>query len=534
MRRLLRSWSALLPAAALAAGLAAVPEARADTLRVVPQADLQNLDPIWTTAIITSNHAYMVYDVLFAADGDLQQQPQMVESYDVSDDRLLWTFTLRDGLLFHDGSPVTATDVVDSTKRWAQRMSAGQTLFRYVDEITAIDERSFELRLTEPFGPVLEALGNPGNPNFIMRSQEAATDPYEQIAEVVGSGPFVFDREVWQPGNIVTYQRFAEYQPREEEASGFAGGKIAHFEQVDWIYLPDPNTAASALLTGEVDILDKPPTDLFPIMEQNPDVVIRVINMLGDQAMVRPNHLIPPFDNPKMREMLLYVVGDQADHLAAMVGMPDLRKPCWAIFGCDVPLAVEDGIGEWNRADRDANMARARELLQEAGYNGERVVIMDPTDFQIIHNMTLVTAQRLRDIGVNVDLQAMDWSSLTSRRPVREHPDVNPGGWHLFHTYSPGGYVADPLANGSLSTNCDQSNWFGWPCDDELEEMRLQFAFAVGEERVELARRFQERYYQIIPYAPVGTFLAPVAYRSDIDGVLDAERLNLWNVHRVQ
>ena len=191
--------------------------------------------------------------------------------------------------------------------------------------------------------------------------------------------------------------------------------------------------------------------------------------------MIRPNHLIPPFNDPRARQALLYLTGDQTHHLAAMVGNRALEAPCWSVMVCGTPLGVDDGIGDWNRDDTEANLEKAKQLLAEAGYDGETIVLMDPTDFEVIHNMSIVTAQKLRDAGVNVDLQAMDWSTLTSRRPVMEAPDENPAGYHLFHTYSPGGYAADPLANGALGAACDQSNWFGWPCDEELEKMRLDF-----------------------------------------------------------
>lgn len=503
-------------------------------LRVVPQADLKNLDPVWTTAIITSNHGYMVYDVLFAMDRELVPQPQMVDTYEQSADGLLWKFKLREGLTFHDGSPVEAADAVLSLERWAARMSSGQTLFKTVDEVVTTGPLTFEIRFKSLFGPVLEALANSGNPLVVMREEEARTDPHEQIEEVIGSGPYIFKRDEWEPGHKVVYVKNEAYSPRSEPASGFAGGKLAHFDRVEWIYLPDTNTATQALLNGEVDVLDKPPPDLLPLMEQSPDVTTEVINKLGFQGMIRPNHLIPPFDNAKARQALLYLVGDQTDHLAAMVGNRELESPCWSVMVCDTPLGVDDGIGEWDRADGAANLEKAKQLLAEAGYNGEPIVVMDPTDFEVIHNMSIVTAQKLRDAGVNVDLQAMDWSTLTSRRPVKEAPDQNPAGYHIFHTYSAGGYAADPLANGALGAACDQSNWFGWPCDDELENMRLQFITVAPEERVALAQRYQQRYYEVVPYVPLGKFLAPIAYRSDLTGILEAERLILWNIQRKQ
>ena len=182
--------------------------AQAQTLKLVPQADLKNLDPIWTTASITNNHGYMVYDVLFALDENLEPRPQMIDSYEVSDDGLAYTFTLRDGMLFHDGSPVEASDAVASIKRWAQKRSDGLAMMERAESLEATDASTFVLKLKEKFGPAIQVLANPTLPMFVMREEEAMTDPNEQVPEVIGSGPFEFVKDKWVPGDKVVYKKF--------------------------------------------------------------------------------------------------------------------------------------------------------------------------------------------------------------------------------------------------------------------------------------------------------------------------------------
>jgi peptide/nickel transport system substrate-binding protein len=195
------------------------------TLRFVAQADLTVFDPIWNTAYITRNHGYLVYDTLFGTDENLQVKPQMVDRTTVSPDSTKYTFTLRDGLRWHDGQPVVAEDCVESLKRWGKKDRFGQLLMAHTGKIAPVDTKTFTLELEEPFGFVLEALGKPSsNVPFMMPARIACTSPDEQIKEVVGSGPFKFARDEWQPGEQVVYLRYSDYVPREDTPSGSTGG----------------------------------------------------------------------------------------------------------------------------------------------------------------------------------------------------------------------------------------------------------------------------------------------------------------------
>lgn len=503
----------------------------AQTLKVVPQADLKNLDPIWTTAAITQNHGYMIYDTLYALDEKLEPRPQMIERHTVSDDGLTWTFTLREGLLFHDGTPVEAKDAVASLKRWNVKRAGGQALAARAESITAKDARTFEIKLKAKFGPMLTVLADPSLPTFVMREKDALTDPNTQVTETVGSGPFVFVKEEWKPGDTVVYKKFDKYVPRKEPSSGFAGGKVVKVERVEWKYIPDTNTATQALIAGEVDVYEIPPMDLLPMLEADPNIVVKVLDPLGKMGHIRPNNLHPPFNDPKARAALQLLV-DQREFLAAQVGNPKYEKVCYAVFMCDAPYTTLAHAEPWMKQDK----AKAKQLLAEAGYNfKDPIVVLVPTDQQIIMNNVLVMIGLLKEIGVNVDAQSMDWSTLTSRRTKMEDPNKEPKvGWHIFPTWWTGIPMSSPITNAPLVASGDpKTAWFGWPKDEEIERLRAAFLEAEGKEaQMKIIEALQKRYYETFPYINTGQFVTPVAWRKTVKNVPNALLFVAWNVEK--
>src|SRR5574337_109655 len=496
---------------------------RGGTLRFIPHADLKVLDPIWTTAYITRNHGYMIYDTLFATDANLQVKPQMVEKYAVSKDHRTYSFTLRDGLKFHDGQPVTAEDCVLSVKRWGARDSLGRLMLAAVGRMAPVDKRTFVVELEQPFGLVLDGLAKPSaSPCFIMPARVAATDPNEQIKETIGSGPYKFVKEEWQPGNQVVYVRNPGYVPRNEAPSGAAGGKRVYLDRVVWRYIPDATTANAALEAGEVDYWENPPLDFVSRLEKNPNLSVFVTDPRGTQGWLRPNHLHPPFNNKKARQALLWMM-DQAEYLQAAIGQPKYYRTCPGVFMCG-GMPYESAVGAPPKPDFD----RARQLLKEAGYDGRPVVLMDPTDIALLHGATLVTRERLTKIGVNVDLQAMDWSTLVSRRAKKEPPKE--GGWNLFHTWSISPDVMTPAVNAAITGTCDKA-WFGWYCSEAMEKLRGEWArTTVPAKRKQLAEEVQRLAFDEVPYVPWGQWGLPSAHRKSVRGVLQFGAQLLWNI----
>jgi peptide/nickel transport system substrate-binding protein len=497
------------------------------TLRFVAQADLKVFDPIWNTAYITRNHGYLVYDTLFGTDENLQVKPQMVDRTTVSPDSTKYTFTLRDGLRWHDGQPVVSEDCVESLKRWGKKDRFGQLLMAHTGKIAPVDKKTFTLELEEPFGFVLEALGKPSsNVPFMMPARIASTSPDEQIKEVVGSGPFKFARDEWQPGEQVVYLRNSDYVPREETPSGSTGGKRVYLDQVIWRYLPDPWDAAEALAAGGADWWDEPPLDFIPKIEQNPDLQTFLIDPLGMQGWLRPNCLHPPFDNRNARQALLHMM-DQVTYLAYAVGQSEYYRPCYSVFACGSPYTTRIGAAPIVEHD----LAKARQLVQESGYDGRPIVVLQPFDRPIMNAAAVVTRQRLESIGFRVILKTMDWSTNLIVRARREPPDK--GGWNLLHTWWQAADVANPAVHFGVS-GAGPRAWFGWPEVPQLEKLVTDWVRATDEtKRVRLADEVQRVALSEVTYVPWGEWSQPTAFRKNVRDVLKFAAPIFWNVKLV-
>lgn len=497
-----------------------------EVLRAVLHADPQSLDPIVTTIGIVQRHALMVYDFLFGRDAAGVPQPQMVDQWAVSPGGLTWEFSLRDGLAFHDGTPVTAGDVVASLRRWGARDAYGRQIFAVTERLATDGDRRVVWQLDRPYGLLLHALSKTGGPvAAVMPARVAKTDPTTPIADSIGSGPFVFDHDAWVPGAKVVYRRNAAYVPRAEAPTGTAGAKKVRIGTAEWINIRDPQSAVLALANGEIDFVENPAPEFLPMLRQA-GVVIERTDTLGFQGMLRMNHLHPPFDDARARQALLYLI-DQERYLQAMFGNPEVTQVCNAFFVCGSPLESRVGVPAGVGKDRD----KARQLMEDAGYDGRPLVILHPTDIQFMNLATLVLAEDLKSIGVNVDLQAMDFGAMGSRRVNRSAPEA--GGWHIGLTYWPGGNVSDPVGNVPMQSNCEQA-WPGWPCDAEHQAMIDAYPFAPDDRsRRELADRIQASAYQLVPYVPIGQWFAPVAYSPRISGVLGVPGSTVfWNIDK--
>ena len=498
-------------------------------VKVVPEVDLKVLDPVWTTALITGTHAFLVYDTLFAADRNYQVHPQMVEAYERDEEGLSWRFKLRDGLGFHDGTPVTARDCVASIRRWAVRSIPGKAMMERADRLDVVDDNDFIIKLKEPFGLVPETLAR--SICFVMRTKEAETDPYTQIKTAIGSGPFVFLADEWRPGARVAYRRNPNYRPRSEPASGYAGGKVAKVERVEWTVIPDSATATAALIAGEVDYLTTPVVDNLPLMRASPNIAIGLLDPLGWQFHIRMNSLAAPFDKAKARQGLQMLIESQQEAYLAATGMTgELGKTCLAPFVCGSSNESMTGTEPFATYDP----GKIQSLFKEAGYNGEPLVLMDPTDQSNLHLLAQVLSEHMKKAGLNVDLQAMDWSTLVSRRAIKTPPPSDRGGWHIFPTAWPCAAMMDPFLNPPLDTGCDGKNWFGWPCDEELARLRLTYIAAKDDEqRRRTVEAIQRRFFEAAPYAYAGQFFPPVAYRKDrLRGVIGLAAPVYWNMEK--
>jgi peptide/nickel transport system substrate-binding protein len=503
--------------------------AHAETvLRVVMHSDLKIVDPIWTTAYITRNHGYMIYDTLFAMDAKGEVKPQMVDRYEISGDKLVYTFTLRDGLLWHDGKPVTAEDCVASIKRWAARDTMGQQMMNFVRDITAVSPKTLKIILKEPSGLVVPALGKPSsNVPFMMPKRVADTDPNQQISDFTGSGPFVFVRDQWKPGDKTVYVKFQQYKPRTEPASGLAGGKVTKVDRVEWRAIPDHQTSVNALLAGEIDVVESAPHDLYPILRQDSNVRLVTINPIGNQYQFRYNSLHKPFDNAKARQAVMWAL-NQKDFLTAVIGDPQYYKVCTSLFPCGTPLESTRGFEGGLLVE--SNPTKARALLKEAGYDGTPIVLMHSTDVYVLTNLAPVAKSLLERAGFTVDMQSMDWQTLVSRRAKKDPPAA--GGWHAFLTSSTAADVLNPMTTAFLNAGCDKA-WFGWPCDPQMERLRDQFAREADPAKQKtIAEAIQVRLIESPTHVFLGQWYAAIAMRKNVDGFTRAPVTVFWNVEK--
>ncbi len=520
-RALLAGASAALAAPAIAQ------DARSRVLRFVPQTSLTSLDPIWTTASVTTGHGYYVFDTLYGVDDTLTPRPQMAEGHTVSDDGRSWLIRLRPGLKFHDGEPVRAADCAASLARWSKRDSFGQVLAGVVDGWEAADDRTIRIRLKRPFPPLLDAIGKPNSlAAFMMPERLARTDANTQITEMVGSGPYQFLKDEFVSGSRVAYRAFPGYLPRPEPAQFTSGGKRAHFERVEWQIIPDAATAAAALQNNEVDWWEYAFPDLVPMLQRGGGVTVATGDPLGYISILRFNSLNPPFDNQALRHAVMSAV-NQTDYMRAVNGDAVKWRTCAAMFPCGARHIHEAASGPLkDKPDLD----RAREAVKAAGYKGERIAIINPGDFPSIAPLGEVTADLLKRLGMNVDLQTMDWGTLGQRRAQKVTTEA--GGWNIFHTWTNGVSITNPAVNYYIR-GLGQAGWYGWYSNPQIEKLTEEWLGASTD--AELDRVFvaiQKEAFAGAPMIPLGQYFPPTAYRSSLQGVIKGANSYPWNVQR--
>ncbi len=502
--------------------------ASAQTLRVVPSADLSELDPTKGANLVSRIYSQMVFETLFALDSRLQPQLMMLESYEKSADGLTYRFVLRPGLRFQDGSSVRSTDVIASLRRWMDTTAIGDQLGSRLKSLRTDDDRVFTLVLKAPFGLVEFVLAGPGSPIAAIMPEAAATRPAgTPLTEPVGSGPFRYVASERREGARAVFERNPYYVPRSEPADGLAGGRIVKVDRVEWVIMPDATTAANALATGEVDFWEGASPDLLDYVRKR-GMTVRRNNALPSVAFVRPNFQHKPFSDPRARLALALLV-DQEEMMQSFAG-DGAWTTCYSYSICGSPFGTEAG----SEAIRKPDVARARALLAEAGYHGETLVLLGTPTLAPINAMTQVLAKRLQEAGVTVDVQMTDFATMLQRINQRERPDQprDRSTYDLFTYYAVGSAWFHPLMNVPLDLSCAGRNWAGFPCDPEGESLRQAFLSAPAAEQSARFEQFQRYLWTFLPYIPAGQFDVVNSYSPKISGVLDAYFLPYWNIQK--
>lgn len=527
-RQFIASAGALSAASALLPMPAISQTSRANTLRFIPHANLTVLDPVFTTAGITNEHGYLVFDFLYALDSKLRVRPQMAEGHTVADDGRTWTIKLRPGLLFHDGTPVRAVDCVASLNRWTVRDPFGQLVGRALDAFEAADDRTIRVRLKRPFPRLLNAMSKAVTGPFVMPERIAKIDAGTPITEMVGSGPYRFLKEEYVSGHRVAYARNDAYAPRNEAADWLAGGRKGWFERIEWHIIPDPATAAAALKAGEVDWWEWGLPDLMPILERDPNIRVQVTDQLGLYSILRFNMNVPPFNNAKLRRAIVEAV-DQNDFMLPISGNdPKGYRTCYAMIPCGLPHSTEVGAA-FMKPPRD--LAKSRAAVTESGYKGEKVVILNPTDLPSLAPLGQVAADLLKKLGMNVELQEMDWGTVVQRRSSTE--PVEKGGWSIFPTNGGPLVVGEPALNIYIRGQ-GAKGWVGNYDNPEIERLvEAWLDTSTDEEQDKVYAAIQKSAFDSPPIVPLGQYFPKTAYRKDIVGVQDFVLPTPWSTRRI-
>jgi peptide/nickel transport system substrate-binding protein len=525
-RRSLLVAATTAPLIGLAAPAVAQGAATNRLLRMVPHANPGSLDPIWTTAYITRNFGYLVWDTLFASDSNFAVHPQMAEGFTRSADGLTYEITLREGLRFHDSEPVRAVDCIASLARWAKRDSMGQRFDAALAEMTAQGDRKFTIRLKSAYPLLIDALGKPSsNVPFIMPEWIARTDPFTQIAEYIGSGPYRFNRAEWVPGSRLTFTRNDAYVPRPQGApSLLAGPKVTHFDRVEWQIIPDAGTAGAALQAGEIDWWEQPAPDLLPLLRRNRNIEVTQQDPVGLAGILRFNFLQPPFDNPEIRRAFLPAIS-QRDFMIAVNGEePDAIREGTGFFASISPLASQAGL-----AVMRGDIAAGRAALRAAGYRGEKVVLLNPTDIVAPAAMSAVTNDLFRRLEINVEFPASDWGTVVQRRTSKE--PVERGGWSALCTAFNGYDFLDPSGHLLMRGN-GPGAWPGWPEIPRLETLRdAWFNAPDPDAQKRIGAEMQAVALETVPYVPLGEYIQRTALRRNVTGMLKGIPV-FWNIRK--
>ena len=526
-RRTLLMGAAGAAVATVTTKIAIAQPARTRTLRLVPVTALTVLDTVFSTSLVTTSHGWTVYDTLFGMDSKGAIKPQMADGYTVSDDGRTYLIRLREGLKFHNGEPVRAQDCIQSLLRWTSRESSGQTAAKFVDSWGVADDRTLKITLKQPTSIVLDVIARGGaSMPFIMPEHVAKTDAYKQITETIGSGPYKFVEKEYVAGSMAVYARNADYVPRQEPADLTSGGKVTHFERLEWPVIPDGATAAAALQSGEVDWYEQVQPDLVPLLRRNPNIAIGDANPGLFNGMLRFNHLQPPFNNPAVRRAVMMGVNQQ-DYMVAVAGNDSsASRGCKAMLPCGTTYGRELGapflLGDLNKA---------RAALKASGYNGEKVVIISPSDVPTIGPFGDITHDLLVKMGMNSDLVSTDWATVASRRLSQE--PVDKGGWSIFHTWGASSILSTPLQNIAIR-GLGAAGWAGWYSDTKIEELIEAWVLANSPaERAAAADAVQLRAFEMVPTIGIGQFHIRTAYRNYLTGIIGGWGAYMWNVRRV-
>ncbi len=501
--------------------------AETKTLRIMPQAVLNTIDPVWSSAQVVRNMGFMVWETLYGRDAAQNPKPQMLEGGIMEEGGKRWTLRLREHQMFHDGTPVLARDCVASLRRWMKRDASAAALESWTDELSAKDDRTIELRLKFPFAHLPEQLSKFVAPAVMMPERIAQTDPFKQITEAIGSGPFRWVADEHVLGSRAVFAKNEKYVSRNETPDWTAGGRPVYVDRVVWNMIPDGGTAANALMTGEIDWIEIPLPDLMPMLRKAPGIKTGHLDTYGQVMALRVNHLAAPTSNLGIRKAMMAAIDQREAMTAIMGGDPDNWTAPVGFLATGKPEVDNAGIELINRKH---SKAEVQALLDKAGYKNEPMVLLHATEHTFFNPASLIVAQQLKDAGMNIDDQAMDWATVQARR-VNRGP-LNQGGWSMFPTVTPVPEYTSPLIASFVRGN-GKDAFFGWPTDPEGERIHDEWVLETDPaKQTSLEKAYEQHACEFLPFLPLGRYVQSSAWRDNITGILKGPTIVFWNVKK--
>lgn len=465
-------------------------------------------DSQFTTATITSNIAQQMFEGLFARSGLYTAAPMLAESSSVSDDGLLYTFPLRQGVSFHNGQALTAEDVVASITRWGTLTGRGRTIFARLDEIVATDEMTVEMRFNQPTGVLLDFLAL--IEAFIMPKEIAEAAGEEALTEeqLIGTGPFMFEER--QVDQYIRLVRYDGYTPREDEPDGAAGRKVAYLDGIEFIPVPDASVRADGLITGEYHFSDSVEPDQFDSLDGDPNVM---------PIIVKPYYWLAPhfnkaeglFTDPKMRKAVSLAFSAD-DAMISGFGREEF-------FRLNPSVAAEESAWYSDAGDeayRAYDPEAARAMMEEAGYDGTPIRWLTTREYPYNFNAASLMAQRLEEAGMPVELVLSDWATLVQNRS-------DPTAYEIFMTgHSSYSHPATQPFN--------DPQWPGFWESEERDRILSEMIAEVDQEAQQaLIVEYQELIWTEMPCIKLGDYFFLRAARAELQNFVNFPDWFFWN-----
>ncbi len=471
-----------------------------------------------TDSLITAmmNH---VYEGLFEFDENLNLTPHLAESYQVGDDGLVYEVKLREDVMMHNGQTMDADDVVASFRRWLELNNGGQLVSPYFDQVEKVDQFNIRFKFEEAYAPFLNILASPvSNQKFVVRAEEVVEEfGSDVIDRHVGTGPYKY--EEWVPDQKLVLTRFEDYTPSSREGSFFAGERIPYLDEIVFNFIPDAQVRVSGVQTGQFHFAEEVPRDQYQIFEMDQNIE-NVIIYPDRMSMLIFNNSEAPFDNKYARQAIAYAL-DFEELGYAMIGDEQFWRLESALHEEGNPWHVPDaGEGIYGVYDPE----KAKELLEQADYDGQPLVILSGQDNQMERQGAIAIQDQLEKIGIEVELQLFDRPTVVERRANKE-------GWHM-HLSPFIKVVPDPqIHQGWTGTNKWISNWDS----EESREMDQVFAEMLREvdqdKRYEIMERMQAELWDSVPYFNILDYSRLHIRRTELKNFKSGWQPFFWNTY---